>query len=173
MKHRIIQILVVSLIVAAMLAVNQAPVMARPGTGTVTGSGSLSSQPVSGTIWADGAGNFHFRKLTYTGNVFLEGDVTIQGTQTLELTGYADPTQSGPFTGRYTICDLEGTVLWTGVIEGYSLNAISVARVVAQGKGPYAGTQLKLSIFEDAPSGEIPDPQTFYIEGKILDRQTP
>ena len=171
MKRRImIQALIVSLLVMSMLAGAQSSVLARSSKAVVTGSGDLSSEPISGKIWADAAGNFHFRELTFTGNIRLEGDETIQGTQTLELTGYADPTQSGPFTGRYTIRDLEGTVLWTGLIEGYSLNAISVARVVAQGRGPYAGTQLKLSIFEDAPTEENPDPQTFQIEGQILVR---
>lgn len=171
MKHKkIVPNLVLALMVVALLASIHSPVVARPNKGAVTGFGNLSSEPISGKIWADAAGNFHFRELTFTGDIWLEGYEAIQGTQTLELTGYADPTQSGPFTGRYTIHDLEGTVLWTGLIEGFSLNAISVARVVAQGKGPYAGTQLKLAIFEDAATEENPDPQTFQMQGQILDR---
>ena len=170
MKHKkIVFNLVMALVVVALLASIHSPVVAT-SKAAVTGFGNLSSEPISGKIWADAAGNFHFRELTFTGDISLEGYEAIQGTQTLELTGYADPTQSGPFTGRYTIRDLEGTVLWTGVIEGFSLNAISVARVVAQGRGPYAGTQLKLSIFEDAATEENPDPQTFHMEGQILDR---
>ncbi len=171
MKHKkSVFNLILALMVVALLASVHSPVVASTSKAAITGFGNLSSEPISGKIWADAAGNFHFRDLTFRGDIWLEGDEAIQGTQTLEITGCADPTQSGPFTGRYTIRALEGTVLWSGVIEGYSLNAISVARVVAQGRGPYAGTQLKLAIFEDAATEENPDPQTFQMQGQILVR---
>ncbi len=164
-----------SLLVLILLADVSSPVLASPSKTAITGYGDLQPAASSGTTWTDGAGNFHFRSLTFSGNVALQGEgMNIRGTQTLVLNGYADPTQSGPFTGTYTISagvDGKDAILWAGRIEGFSINAISYARIVAQGQGPYLGTQLKLNFIENAATPGNPDPQTFQLEGQILDRQ--
>lgn len=164
-----------SFLVLILLASVSSPVLASASKTAITGYGDLQPAGSSGTTWTDGAGNSHFRSLTFSGNVTLQGEgMDIRGTQTLVLSGYADPTHSGPFTGTYTISSVvngKDTILWAGRIEGFSINAISFARIVAQGQGAYLGSQLKLNFIENAATPENPDPQTFQIEGQILDRQ--
>jgi hypothetical protein len=172
-RTKIARILLLSLLVIALLVGIQSTALARPTKTAVTGTGDLPPVPSTGVTWTDGAGNFHFRNLTFTGNVSLHGEgIAIQGTQTLVIDGYADPTQSGPFRGVYTIravVDGKDTILWDGRIEGFSMYAQSFANIVAQGQGPFKGTQLKLDFVENTPTPENPAPQTFQLAGQVLD----
>ncbi len=174
MKHpRMARIFILSLLVIALLAGMQAPALARPSKITVTGTGDLPPVPSSGATWTDGAGNFHFRGLTFTGSISLQGDsFAVQGTQTLVIDGYADSTQSGPFHGVYTIRAVvngKDTILWDGHIEGFSMYTQSFANIVARGQGSFSDTQLKLDFVENTPTPQNPDPQTFQLVGQILD----
>ncbi len=162
------RILAALVLVAVLLAAFPAPAAARAAQVYVSGAGDLFNGPTGGETRPDGAGNFHFRDRVYSGAIALAGDgVAIQGTQTLVLMGYADPNGSGPFSGTYTI-SAGGKVLFSGRIYGFTEFGLSYARVVTEGQGAFAKTQLKLNVIEDAPTENNPDPQTFGLEGQIL-----
>lgn len=169
---RMVQVLTAALLVFALLASVQSPVLAQPAKIAVTGTGDLLGSTPEGAVWADGAGNFHFRDMTYTGNISLHGQgFDLEGTQTWVLTGYADPSGSGPFSGTITIrgqVDGQETTLWEGRIYGFSQFGLSYARVVAHGQGVYTGGQLKLDVIENTPTETDPDPQVFQLNGQVL-----
>jgi hypothetical protein len=165
---RMVQVFMAALLVFALLASIQSPVVARPVKIALSGTGDLLGSLPEGTVWTDGAGNFHFRDMLYSGNISLHGDgFDLEGTQTWVLTGYADPSGSGPFSGTITIrwqVNGQETTLWEGRIYGFSQYGLSYARVVAQGDGG----QLKLDVIEATPTEANPDPQVFELNGQVL-----
>src|SRR5512133_308429 len=165
---RMVQVLTGALLVFALLASIQSPVVARPTKIALSGMGDLLGSTPEGTLWTDGAGNFHFRDMTYTGSIALHGQgFDLEGTQTWVLTGYADPAGSGPFSGTVSISGQvngQETMLWEGRIYGFSQYGLSYARVVAQGEGG----QLKLDVIEAMPTETTPDPQVFELNGQLL-----
>lgn len=165
---RMVQVVMAALLVVALLASIQSPVVARPAKIALSGMGDLLGSTPEGTHWTDGAGNYHFRDMTYTGAIALHGQgFDLVGTQTWVLTGYADPNGSGPFSGTVTIrgqVNGQETMLWEGRIYGFSQYGLSYARVVAQGDGG----QLKLDVVEVTPTEANPDPQVFELNGQLL-----
>ena len=165
----------VSLLAIVLLANVLGPALAKSTVTDVEGRADLLGGPPVGEIRPDAAGNLHLRNYTATGSLFLDGGhIRIDGKNTMVLNGNVDSTLTGPLSGTYTVLtDIGGqdTVIWEGRVHGNVVNAIFSGKVVAQGRGPYAGMQLKLDILEDLPSPGDPNPERFTVVGQILNPQ--
>ena len=99
-------------------------------------------------------------------NSVSDGSLNLTGDLTMKLSCTLAPPGSGPCKGPVTITDVDGTVLWEGRVHLMVVAMISSGQIVAQGRGPFEGTQLKLDVQEREDLG--PNPDVFKLTGRLL-----
>lgn len=160
-------ILLLSVLLIGLMCSLPEAVVARATITVVTGHADVLGDVMEGgDVRSDSAGNVHFHHFPQQGSFSLRGgDIAIDGQQTVVLNGMLDASFSGPFAGTYTVSTgLEGddTVLWEGHVHGQVVVGIFTGRIIAHGRGPFAGMLLQLDIQED-----VTTPETFVLTGWI------
>ena len=167
MKRRII---VVSLLTLALIVGVQGSVLAKATKVDVKGDCDLTwTWPLTGKQWRDGANHLHMVDTEATGGFSLysvDGDgFVFSGWQKVILScNLAD--YYGPCHGTIAISDeKDGTVFWEGRIQLTTVDRMTSGQIVAHGRGPYEGTQLKLDWQERDDLG--PNPDVFKLAGRL------
>jgi hypothetical protein len=163
------RIIAVSLMILALILGMQSVVLAKSRKVRVTGNCSMGWVD-PGRQWWDNGGHLHVVNARAVGDFTLDSvddpSFPVDGELTVILSCIADPL-SGPCHGSITFRDgPDGTVLWEGRIHLTNVNMMTSGHVVAHGRGPYEGTQLKLDWQERDDLG--PNPDVFALSGCLL-----
>jgi hypothetical protein len=165
--------IVVSLLALALIVGVQGVVLAKATKVEVKGRSKLVWDFDPEKLWFDNGGNMHVKDMAANGFFRLEsmdGDPILDGYHTVILSCMTRD-YYGPCDGPIIITAEEGgEVLWEGHIHLMAVNRITSGQIVAQGRGDFEGTQLKLDIQEDDPYPGTPDPNTYDLVGRLLYR---
>lgn len=135
-------------------------------TGISTALGGVVSP---GETFRDTAGNLNIRKQAVAGALLLDFDgVRIEGTQIFYVDAILDDQSSGLAWGTFTLSMRTGeeeVIVFEGHWAGHLERLIGVSKMIACGRGPFAGYKLYLDM-EEIPAFETtPDPNVYLLDG--------
>jgi hypothetical protein len=157
-------IIAASLLTLALIVGVPGLVLAKATKVEVTGELAGAWDPPSGVQWWSRPGRLHITDTDFKGYFNLP-DLGVEGHHTMVLSCSLErPPGTGPCKGPITIREEEGgTVLWEGQVFLYVVEMVSSGQIVAQGRGPFEGTQLKLDVQEIGGSTDV-----FELTGRLL-----